>query len=190
MAMGPADFGRGTGSIVRTGAALSRPMSRLVVARLPARSVTTPVTVCRGPSCRSWMGSLQVATPLPPAASVQVKVIVASYATQPALFAAGDTVAEIVGGVPSIVMVTVTLAVAPLELVATATRSRGPPPAGSTTVAVHVLPLRAAAVPFTVTLATDTSSLDVPVTVTVEVLLNVPAAGEVIATRGGVCAPL
>jgi len=77
------------------------------LALLPAASVTVPLADWSAPSPRTF-GAGQLA--VPDSASAQVNVTVTSCLYQPASFLASDAVAEMVGGVLSMLTTAVLLA--------------------------------------------------------------------------------
>ena len=74
-----------------------------VVVMFPALSMAVPTTVCPTDSVVTVTGAVQEAIPVN--ASAQLKVTVGSELCQPDAFAAGVTVAVMVGGVVSVMIV-------------------------------------------------------------------------------------
>src|SRR5258708_4596956 len=95
----PSAFGAGLSATVTPGAVLSSFTVTLVVAEFPALSVAVPVTAWPAVSVLIVTGAVQVATPEPASAHVNVTVTLLLF--QPLPFGAGLTAATIVGGVVS-----------------------------------------------------------------------------------------
>jgi hypothetical protein len=90
----------------------------LALAEFPALSVAVPLKDSFSPTVVTWIGDGQVATP--DRASEHVNVIVAGAVTTPCAFGTGLTLAVIVGGVLSMLIVLLALADCPAASVAVA----------------------------------------------------------------------